>query len=94
MILANGDKVLLNTQGAPAAYSSVVSAPEITLLASTTLGGTYLPVNSAVVDSAAKTINVAIPAVGSIYYRVSSSAGPVTLQQITVAGADLVIRYE
>ncbi|HAB16515.1 MAG TPA: hypothetical protein PLX89_11590 [Verrucomicrobiota bacterium] len=88
-------RFLLNTPGAPAAYTSAgIVTPTITLLSAPTLTGDYTDAGSYVVDSDNHTITLNAPAAGTTFYRVSAAVGPVTIEQINVIGNQIIIRYQ
>lgn len=94
VVLESGEKVLVNTPGAPAAYVSATTTAAVSLLASPLLSGAYIAVDSAVVDAAAKTITVPVPVASTVFYRVSSASGEISIQGIHREGDSLVIRYQ
>lgn len=94
VVLESGERVLVNTPGAPAAYVSAITASTVSVVAATTLDGSYAPVTGATVDTTAKTIVVPTPSASTQFYRVSNSGGDVTIQGISLVGETVVIRYQ
>jgi hypothetical protein len=89
----NGDKVLLNATGAPAAYTSAVFS-SYTLLTARTLGGPYLDMGLYAVDLPNKTITTLVPTESPTFYRVSTDTGSVTITGIEASGSSVVIHYQ
>ncbi|MBN8248020.1 MAG: hypothetical protein J0L84_11310, partial [Verrucomicrobia bacterium] len=78
--------------GGVASYTSAIVPAGVQALGSSTLGGPYLAVTGAVVDSQAKTVTV--PGAASLQFFRLSSDGPVVITGVEWAGGNLVIRYQ
>jgi hypothetical protein len=88
---AGGERVLLNTPGAPAASVRAAEAGAVTAESSATVAGGYAPDAGAVVDAAAKTVTLPRPAADR-FYRLAGAA--VTIRTTRVQADRLVLTYE
>jgi len=90
VVRENGAKILVNTPGAPTAFATLL-APNVRLLAASTLRGDYASVLNATTDLSTKSITVPSPSVATTYYRVEEA---VWIREITLSGGNIIIRYE
>lgn len=89
---AEGERVLLNTPGAPAAYvRTATPTPVITVESSATVSGGYSAEASAVVDTTARTVTLPVPAENR-FYRLAGAA--VTIKSVGIQAGQLVLTYE
>lgn len=88
---SSGERVLLNTAGAPAAYVRTASSGTISAESSATVSGGYAPDAGAVVDATARTVTLPLPAANRFYRLVGAA---VSIRSVRVQANQLVLAYE
>jgi hypothetical protein len=87
-----GAETIINDPGNPAGVVKAFVTSGIILVSSTTVNGTYNPINNAIIDTNAKTVTV--PVSGSTtFYRLNAPTA-LTITKISKVGSNIVMNYQ